>query len=445
MQIRNEEILSIIGYDITEELFKEKIGIGDELKVLVDNGVLEKSYIGYRLRDKSLIPPVDNIRKTELHMDILQTYYYKKIDQLTLLDYDDFYNNLHYFLNALYHINSLNNYDEAFKYILKIAKKMVYWGKKDVLNELLNNIPNSSLSKENILWKTYLDLFIQIVPFYNSHINEDELNNKFLLFKESKNLNKRLYCEALNLQGIFTRIYLKDLIKARSLHENVINLFENIKDLEEEDYLILGRTYENISFFYSKEESKFSTKFLEKADEYLQKTNDKYERLKLMYYKFVLDYKNGMADESLSKHVLNIENYLKDFRFPDIERNLYNTLSEYGLSRENDFESYFKIKTHVLDCDLALYQEYFISDFLRINNTIKRSIKEKKEQITDSINTLIDFLEKTQLKSECYFIKAVKCLLSNQEYDNDLNKVENEDLKRMFSFYIDYINNTATV
>ncbi len=429
-------VLSVLPSVISEELFKQKIGTGDRLEQMLRDGDIKKE--GQYIQISKGFLEKQNIKLTEherelLHLDIIKTFYAPKLENAEIIDYNDFIKYSDLYINLSYHYQQISKIDDALCQITPIAKKMQYWGKKELLVEILNSLDDEELSEDKGFLKAYFLLFSQMLSFnLNSNAIED-MKNKFIFLEKAKHRNFLIYLETKNLEGIFKRIFEKSPEKAIKVHNETINLIKKDEINGERINAICGKIFENLSFSYQQiDEKEEAEKNMEKAEEYLKKSGDPYELAKMYFYKVLFKYNSEPKEFSWIPCLEQFNESLKGYRFPDIERNKYNMLSRIEIEIRGNFENYFKFKSRVLNCDLVLYQDYFVTDFISIYNTILKNKDKYKKEIARGLNDIIDVLQGTNLEDEKLFIEMMTAYFNGEEYSRIKNEIKNQSLIGLF-------------
>ncbi|MGV8147183.1 MAG: hypothetical protein ACLKAK_12060 [Alkaliphilus sp.] len=433
------KILTVLPYKISEELFKEKIGSGDDLKNLIDMEALKKYHDGYMLNDHNsmigdIIKAVDDELKTKLHNDMSENFYKPRIKQREIIDYTDFVQKYNDYINLSYHLRELKKYDESMNTLFDIAKKLVYWGERDLLVEELKKFDSSKINDENKLWKIYYKLFAEIIGPHNRSLDLDYVNRQFKHFESCKEINAFLYIESKNLEGIFARVYEKNLEKATDIHLRLKRIcIDELNLIDDRDAALYGKILQNIAFCYMDRSLDESIGFMEQAKKILKQTNDRYEVSKLHFYKLLLHYRKDPECREIIEYLKIMKECINEFTFPDIERNFYNLIAEMGFDTNKNFRDYFETKLFALDCDLALYTECFQVDLFSILFKIKENWNELRDDIIEGLDILIEFMDSTFLKDECLFFEALLNYAKGEKYIFIIDKMESEGLKAIFN------------
>ncbi len=427
MNNKKLELLSLLSYGFTEELFKEKIGSGSELRELEDGKEIEKDGDLYRVKEvEKFRNKIEENEKKAFLNDVIENFYKPKIGSIDEVDFSKLLKNYSILIQLYSAYFNLKEYDFAIESIFKYAKKMIYWGFKDHLKIWLENFEDRMISDKNQKWKDYYLAFSDIMVGYN--FNTDYKNIENIFNKYEFNDNDELSLEMRNLKAIYYRMHLKKVEKAIELHK------ENIKILNEENVvenidIHIGRSYENLSLCYINSNLEKSIKIAKKAEAYLLKANDNYELSKLYYNILNLYIKQEGKLDEIFKYFRLCANIVQEFDYPDISRNVINLFSDYCIKEYCDFDQYFRLKTQVLNDDSILYSEYFASDFISIVRTIRRN---SDKNIVSYMNPLINYLEKSEYTDEYYFMKSVKLSIENKPHKSVLSKIKNASLKNLF-------------
>lgn len=430
------KLFYVLPYDISEELFKQKIGTGDYLNQLQDKGYAERTDQGIRM-EKSFLEKnwikLSRDQKEALHLDIIESFYNPKLNDIHIVDYDDFVQYYKMYINLAYHYKEISRYNDAIKQIACIAKKMQYWGMKEELIELLSNFSDEELNEESRLQKTYYSLFAKVLSFSIEKDNIKELERNFKLLEQTKGNDDLLYFESKNLEGIFWRVCAKDTEKALRLHLDTIKLVDKQVKNKELYNTVFGRIFENLSFCYQQQNNtEKAEEAIEKARIYLESADDTYELAKMYFYKTFFEY-NKQPEELLWVPYLNtLSMYLEKNRYPDISRNLYNLLSRIEFERSKKLENFFKFKLRAFDCDLVLYHDYFTTDFISMYNVILENKIEYKDQIVEGLKELVVFFQNTELEDERIFIELIEAYFLGKEYSNKKDLISNQSLVKLF-------------
>jgi hypothetical protein len=430
------ELFNILPYDIPEELFKQKIGTGDYLKQLQEEDSIYITGQGIRIKESFLKNhriELAEKKKEELHLDIINNFYIPKLQNIKVVDYDDFVTYHNFYINLAYHYQQLSRYDDAIQQVSYIAKKMQYWGMKEALINFLNKLPDEKLNEESKFLKTYYNMFSMVLSGSDVSNDFQELKSKFIFLEQLKERDILLFVESKNLEGIFYRIFEKNIEKAVQIHKESIELINNQTNKENIYNTAIGRIFENLSFCYEEgNEFEKAKEAMIEAQDYLERGNDSYELAKMHFYKASFYYNSKSENLLWVPCLREINTYLEKHRFPDIERNLYNLLSRIEFERERRLNNYFKFKSHALDCDLVLYHEHFVTDFISIYNFILENKDEYKKQIVEGLKCVAGLLEEANMEDERLFIAVIEAFLNGEQYLHIKNRIRNQSLVKLF-------------
>lgn len=439
MNNKKYEILSILDYPISENLFKEKIGTGEELRELQEKDILSEITPGYFMVDFdfSEINNINNVDDTKkLHQDMIDTYYLKNLDNQVNSDYPIFMKGHLEYINISYHYRALLQFDKAIENIFIIAKKLVFWGFGYELMDELNNYESDQLKDINKLWKEYYKFFFQLMHPYGD-VEESEF---FEFIKEVEiSLKEKhiLYFDSKNLEGIFYKNIKNDEIKAIGIFEELIKDFKLIDDISCKDMkLSYARILENLAICKKDDSIKMINEYFDEAEKIFKEYDEYYELSKLYYFKLYLLNNNEENMPYIIQEHDNLSSILMKYTFPDVERSLFNFLSNKSFIENKHFGKYMEIKIESLTRDMVLYFEYFMNDLYDILYEIEDNWGDKAIEINDGIDLLLDFLEEVELADELYFIKGIKSRLMNEDIEKEIDKIKDESLKEFAYKYI---------
>ena len=435
MNKKIESLLLLLKYTIPEDLFKEKIGTGDDLNRLINEGIVEKTISGVRVNE-SFYEKCKHIltdgEKLKLHTEMIESFYLPKIDTASICDYNDFSNIYIYFKNLAYHYFAINKFDESMQVVEKIAKKMFYWGLKNELTSYLESLDDNTLTHRNKLLKMYYYNFTHILSSSSLEDKLAKIEDNFQLLDKIKDVDLLLYFESRNLYGIYNRVWKSNIPEAKRTYHEVI---EEIKKLQGENFqfdTILGKIYENLSFCYQVDKAyEEAEELFEKAEEHLKRSQDIYELAKLYFYKTYFA-ESVKGDLIWIQSFIKLNEYIDKYTLPDIERNTLKFISDVE-KKNGEIENYFKLMSKVLDCDLILDKEYFINDFVAIFNVIKEKKESNSEIIVNGINHILNFLRSTDLEDEILFFELILAYLKSENYCLIRNKIKNKSLIELFN------------
>lgn len=435
MESEKSELLSVIDYAFTEEFFKDKIGTGEELKDLINQEIVIKKNDKYFEVKKFEKQHLNEIKKRELHQNIAD-YYKKKLYEQKVEDYSDFLEVMDLSIKLAQHLNYLKKYDESISYIFKIAKKMIFWGKRDILYEVFNKYLEQDLTEQSIYRREYFVLLDKIVLNIDNNLSEKNIINKFQDLDKELTIESKYSCDIKNLKGIFNRLYKTNYKSAIKHHQEVIAFYENQNDIEYDDYVRYGINYENLAFCYIGKDNECVREYFIKAQECLEKSKDVYELAKLVYYKMCLEFIINEDAKNIFKYVEEYNKCTGQLKIPDIERNIYNLLADKHFIKKNDIESFFECKAYALDCDLVLYSQYFEEDFYSILNFIESNYGNYKNEIVNGLKILINFFRDVNMRDEINFIEGLNCYLNDKDYNEFVNNITNGNLRELFGVLI---------
>lgn len=429
MENKKVKFLSLLSCGFTEEFFKDQIGSGIELKELEEKKVLSREEDIYIVKDpENFAEYITQEEKRKFLLDIIQDYYKPKLDAISEVDYKA--------LIVIYPISlqlsaaylELEEYDLAINSIFRIAKRMIYWGKKNDVRNMIERFPTDMLSSQQKKWKEYYILFSDIMINHNINIDNKRIQELFTNYSG----NDELEYEIRNLEAIYNRIYRKDIYKAIEIHERNLERLKKETKLTNSD-VIIGRNYENLAFCYINSNVEYAIKNAENAEMYFKKANDNYELCKLYYNLLNINIKKEENMEETIKYLKLSMEILNEFYYPDLLRNIINLFADYYPEKNSDLDYYFKLKVKVLQNDLLLYTDYFISDFISIVDTIKNSMDKDISNNIDSVDQIINFLEENRYIDEFYFMKGVKNKIKKKSYKTCIDKIKNSSLKELFN------------
>lgn len=429
------ELLYILPYNIPEELFKQKIGTGDYLKELKEKDYVEISYKGICVKESfknNNKIEISKERKDKLHNDLINEFYIPKLKEVQIIDYENLINYYILYINISYHYIQLSKYDEAFTSLTTIIKKMQYWGMRNEIVDVINQFDEKELCEENRYLKLYYDIFLNIQPFFYDSETSEDCVQQFNYLEEVKNKDLLLYLEVKNLEGIYYQLIKEDIKHAISIYKTSIDLISDKNDLKLN--LVCGKIYENLSFCYQQlYETEESIKAMDYAYEYLVNSDDPYEKAKMLYNKMAVYYNYKKPEPSWISCFGELSDSLENYRFPDIERNLSNLLSNIELSDSNNYNDYFKYKTHAMMYSRVLYQDYFAIDFMSMFNVIvNNKDSNDKDLIVEGLRYPLEFLKDIEMEDESLFIELIVSYLKKEEYMYIKKQIKNLSLLELF-------------
>lgn len=445
METRIYELLSILKYPISDNLFKDKIGTGEELRDLVKAGILEIDGCGYyqvNYNSDKIIHQDSLINQKELHENIIETYYLKNINKEINSDYSIFISGYLDYINLSYHYRELGDFNSAIENIFYIAKKLTFWGFGDELLVELDKYKEHKLNVKNSLWRQYYICFCNLIGL-GGEIDADEFFDLIESIEQQDLTDFNiLYLEIKNLEGIYFKQVKNDNTKAITIFEKEIKRYKELNNnLSKELRLAYARILENLAFSINKSNVKKSNEYFAKAKEIFEEFDDNYELAKLHLLKLCLP-NNDNKERMIS--IINEHNkligILNKHNFPDIERNLFNILSEEFFTKDESFDKYMETKIQALIRDLVLYFENFEIDFIDILHKIEETLKNGNDKIEESIDLLLKFLDEVGLIDELYFIEGIKAHLSNKDTNGKLSKISNKNLKKLAEQYIEELS-----
>lgn len=441
MEIKNYELLSILNYSIPENLFKEKIGTGEELRELLKEGILAECSPGYyqvNFDSDKIISIHDEVDKKELHQEMIETYYLESIKSEINSDYPMFIDKYLDYINISYHYRELGDFDNAIENIFYIAKKLVFWGFGDELIKELDRYDPDQLNEINHLWKQYYMSFYRLIH-PSGRIEEIEFFN-FINSIEQQDVPEKhiLYLETKNLEGIYHKDVKNDVDKAIGIFEQSVQYFESIGNNSCKDVkLAYARILENLALCKNDNNVKELDEYFHKAQGIFKEYDEYYELSKLYLFKLSL---LTNASEVNMVHVIqehsNLSGILEEYAFPDVERNLFNLLSNVSFMDSKNLEEYMEIKIEALTRDLVLYFDNFMSDLIDILHMIEKVWQTQNSKIEKSIDLLLEFLAEVGLTDELYFIKGIKACLLKEDTDKEFKNIKNESLKEFAYEYV---------
>lgn len=434
MKLEKINLIGMLPYKISEDLFKEKIGTGDELKEFENGGFLVKTGNLYELTNK-VKPSYTEEEKKGFILDLVNTYYQTKANQIVLSDFETFIENYSTFNNLAIHLFELGEFDRSIETIFKVAKKMTYWGKRYELKKWMDKFTQVNINNRNYLWRQYYSVFADLLPFYRSNIDYSIIEDVFEKHSKRNNDDVTLEIEIGNLEGIYYRIYKKDMSKAIEIHKKYLKALEYYnqyhKDAQQFN-LLKGRLLENQAFCYFESNIDKAIEILREAESALRDANDEYELCKLYYYMIDAHSRKDPKINTILNYLdLSMES-LEKLKFPDIYRSMMNLFADLEVSQDKDFNKYFRLKTSALESSRVLYEEYIIMDILSIIKTIKTYDLEYGTTIKDSMNPIIEFFKKMEYDEYYHFMLAVQDYLGGRNYYENLDQVHITNLKKLF-------------
>lgn len=433
------DLFCVTNNNIPEDLFKQKIGTGDFLEQLIQNGSVIRTDLGIKASDTIYLEVSKNIspnRKKELHIDIINSYYLPKICEIKIVDYNDFVKSYILYINLILHYYEISEYDKAIEQLFPIAKKMYYWGMEKEVLELINKFSDEQLNQKNTFYKLYYYLFCNILSMTSEDIEYKGLVNKFLVIEEVKSIDFHLYLEMKNLEAIFYRKIPDSLSIAMKIYLNILDELNEPIISDFSYFATLGRIYLNLCFCYEYFDKEIAMGYLSLANKYLKKTDEPYEMAKFHYLSAQLLFNSNEDFPLFLESINELRSYLEKYAFPDIERNLFNLLSMVELQKNNRIDNSLKLKTRALACDLVLNDNFLISDFLDIYNIMLQHKDEYKKEISEVINEITDVLNESNFEDEILFMRAIKAFLQGDEYKDIKDKISNISLVKLFDEFV---------
>lgn len=447
MNFDKYNILSILDYPITDELFKEKIGSGDDLKELVKERILREDWDGRYLVnfESSKIKKYSvDVDKESIHKKIIQDYYLYNLKEDITLDYRVFSERYQDYINLSYHYRAIGEYDCAIENIFKISKKLVYWGYGDKLLEEFDKYKLEQLKvMDNNLWKQFYIFFCQLIN-PSLTIKEFEFFEFIKIIEKDPIGNQNLYLEMKNLEGLYYENIKKDTSKAINIFKEVITFIEDNKlnencnaDNYQQIKMSYARVLENSAIYGSDINLVRDNEPLYKAEEIFKKYNDEYELCKLYFFKAKAKAKDCEINDFIQE-CKKIKKVLNKYAFPDIERNYFNLLANFMLEDyDTDFTGYIEMKVEALTTDLLLYPKDFLFDIFDILRNIEGLWRNEGYKIAEDLDPLIEFLNKMEIEDELYFIKGIKLFLEKEREDTEFEKIKDKPLKDFAYKYIE--------
>ncbi|WP_066872173.1 hypothetical protein [Clostridium mediterraneense] len=439
--MENEQIkfLSLLWMGFSEEFFKEKIGSGSEFKKLEQDGIVIKRKYLYELSNsEEMYIKIKKDEKEDFLNDIINNYYLTMINDERRFNLNSIIDNLLLYLQLSSAYYELEKYDLAIENILKVAKKMVYWGMKNELKSFLGKFDNVQINLKNRRWIEYLLAFSDVIIGYNPKIDKQKIEIILTTYEEKDELG----FEIRNLNAIYTRKYKKDIDLAIKIHEENIGIMSEllIGNKEENLNIHIGRNYENLSLCYKVlGDIDSAIKNIEIAEQYIEHSNDKYEICKF-YCNFLNIIMNTNKHEKMFMRYSELSlNILKEFNYPDLLRNIQNLFADYFLKKCNSIDEYVRLKIDVFELDSMLYKEFFVMDFIGVLNTLSKEFNRIIIKNTEELDVLMTYLNENGFLNESYIIECIKCKIKKERYDTIFDKIENEGLKKIFKLKFESI------
>ncbi len=350
-----------------------------------------------------------------------------------IVDYDNFTEYYSQYYDCIKEYLQNEKYDKAMKVVGKISYKMFYWGRKEDIIDLLNTFPIASLDEYTRNEILYYRLFSYLFIF--SEKETGTWNDVFRKINESSDINFNQLIRFRNLEGIFSRLFSKDIEKAISIHKEAIEVIIGYNGITNSLKTLLSLNYQNLALcYYEMRKTKEADEFLALAEKALKENPncEPYKFARLYFYRAQLKYEAEADDMQWVPYIKILsEDYLDKYFFPDIERLLNNFLGRIEL-KEKNINNYFAFKQNALNCDFCLYHEYFIADFLDIAKQIKKYKTDYKEELINGLNPIIALLELYELEDEKLFLNHISSYLKGETINAD-SKISNESLERLLN------------
>lgn len=429
------DILTEINYPITEYFFKEKLGTGDQLNSLIEKKILLE-YEGNYIVNKSWKCEMDlpKEQKRKIHIELIEKYN----NGMILTDINDdfrvYSENYFYSFNLSYHYMCIGLFDDALKTIFSIAKKGIYWGFGDaIIEEIDKFVDFDEVSKE-------VKLRGQYYFFLNEVVNEIEFTdiNRFSKFinniESLKNsFTDELYIECKNLEGILTLNSSGKVEESNRIYKNLINYSE--KHCNYIDKEIYGIVLENY-VLTSKNDVINDLKKLDKAEEIFHGNNNYYELARLLYIKLLKLNRAEAHRIDYLRYLEQLKNILEDRFYPDIERNLFNFMSNMFSDDGDSTLAYIEFKIQALTRDFVLGYQFFVQDIVDVIEFFDDNYYKMSSIIIDSSSILIDFLTENDYIDEMYLIKGILEYLEGNEYNEFFEKIEMNEMREFAYSYV---------
>ncbi|BCZ48626.1 glycosyl transferase [Clostridium gelidum] len=385
--------------------------------------ILDKNNEAIRAYEKYLVYLDKYDNKKNINV---QTYYHGKREYV--------------FFDLFVLYRRIGDYNQSIKYYSKI---------KDVFI-----LTNEEAVEENI--NLYLDMndYTGLKNFYNNIVIRYDIRNTFILYlekyKDSNKIEMNKLKAILNENALYTDLYM-DLLEFRIAIKNnddcLLNDFEIMRHMEEEDFNELYYFYGDILYYYMKYSF---NKFInciknvkeKKAIEFFKYLDNKYDDfIKVLLNTCYVDVKEDLCVICIKK---TITKYLVAVaKFDDIKyKEIFNTYVQYGV---NYIEIIYKVEL------LENEEIYFFDDeelaffaYMRKANLIKSSNEEKylkylKKALNiypymhSGIKSLLDELKQKETNSEMGIYKSqvvqtIKVLISENKLDEAkelINEYEN--------------------
>jgi len=410
-------------YLFTEDFFKEKIGSGDYLKKLLDVKVLRKMSLNLYTFNEDI---GFETAADEDHLGFINYYEERAISKYTGYDYDTLFNKYHFNLNIAYHYFEIGRYDEGIKYIIYIAKKVIYWGFEKELYDLCEAI---NLSSRDDYLSYYIKLLISLLTNRSYDIQIPIEMNK-------NNITDFLYNNIQNLFGIhYANNDKRD--KAIIIYDQMID------ELKDSDLLSLGIAYEN-QFILKNFDTDCvqSIELIDNAIDCFNKCEDIYELLKAKLYKMKIKYKFGDYEEN---ELIDIRKSLDVNFFPDLDYEYYKFKSQLNPDGILNINEYFELKVKTMTLCLLLekdYSEEFIEILIRLLKYVNDTRDKGKLKEVD-FSILESFFAKYKINPEKTLLVIVKKKINGENYSSELELIDT-DTKKFIDEYLKDLETTLS-
>ncbi len=441
--------LSIIEYPISEDLFKENLGTGEELKGLIAANVIleaeaeEDLYVvNFEANEiKAVQREITDEERETMHRNLIAAYYKERVGGAINEDYKLFIEVYRDYINLAYHYSRVNDKNSAIRCIFDIAKRLVYWGDGELLISCLEEYRQEDLTHSHRLWREYY------IAFCNLMCPQGDLDaDRFVSFiqaleEENPADDQLLYFEAINLYGIYYKNIKMDNEGAKAIFSDAIKKYHLINTSDRGLEAAYARILENMALCEIEADLKLAHRYQAEAEAIFEAAKDYYELAKAYYLKLVLlENHDEISIQDILEECRKMNDVLEEYAFPDVERNYYNLVSDLELSYNNDFQQYLVLKTHVLTRDLVLYDDNFNDDMYDILYSISELYMERHKAIADSLDTLISFFDEVDLVDEGYLFKGIKAAIINEASDS-FEKIQDLGLRELGASYVRHLKN----
>lgn len=352
-------------------------------------------------------------------------------------DYGSYQENLDSYVDKIDRLRSVGEQDSAIELLFNFARFMVAWGDKELLKGLLDSFDDSVINHKNRLYKRFYLFFEQIIPYYNPELNLEKTKADLAELSGLSHEYTELYLEIRNLNGIFSRLYMKDKDQAIAIHENSLKVAvgQRTQILD----VLAARSLLNLSLCYrDKQDQTEALSLWNRAYEIVKELDNPYFKCKMYIIKAGILFNKDTEKEKLDLAEMvstfrMIDEITFEYDFPDLERIYHNLLGDVSLKLNKDYSGYFVQKGNVFYCDEVLYFENFNQDFVHMLQDIKDCL-EDKDEFVDDLDHIIECLDELQLEDEAVFIEGVKNFLRETPQKDIM--IKNEQLQKIYEGYI---------